>query len=58
MVRKRSCIYRVGVEGEGLLGTDNYMVHMRRDGKEAIMYLSRRSRGGRDCLEQTIIWST
>ena len=27
------------------LGTDNYMVRMRRDGKEAIMYLSRRSRG-------------
>ena len=24
--------------GKGLLGIDNYMVHMRRDGKEAIMY--------------------
>ena len=52
MVRKRSCIDRVGVEGGGIfLGADSYMDHMRRDGKEAIRYLSRRRRGGRDCLE-------
>ena len=48
MVRKRSCIYRVGVEGGGIfLGADNYMVHMSRDGKAGVRYLSRRRRGGR-----------